>query len=113
MPGKFVLSLAKNGEFRFNLKAGNSQTILTSETYKAKKSALNGIESVRTNGVLDERFERRIAKDGRPYFVLKASNGQEVGRSQMYASKATMENGIASVKKNAADAALVDTTLDA
>ncbi|MHB1137011.1 MAG: YegP family protein [Coriobacteriia bacterium] len=113
MPGKFVLSLAKNGEFRFNLKAGNSQTILTSETYKAKKSALNGIESVRTNGVLDERFERRIAKDGRPYFVLKASNGQEVGRSQMYASKATMENGIASVKKNATDAALVDTTVDA
>lgn len=113
MPGEFVLALAKNGEFRFNLKAGNSQTILTSETYKAKKSALAGIESVRKNGVLDERFERRIAKDGRPYFVLKASNGQEVGRSQMYASKATMENGIVSVKKNAADATLIDATLDA
>ena len=47
------------------------------------------------------------------YFVLKASNGQEVGRSQMYASAATMENGIASVNKNAAEAALVDTTLEA
>ena len=110
MPGTFVLSVAKNGEFTFNLKAGNSQTILTSETYKAKKSALSGIDSVRKNGVMDERFERRTAKDGRPYFVLKASNGQEVGRSQMYASTATMENGIASVKKNAADAALVDLT---
>ncbi|MBN2846946.1 MAG: YegP family protein [Coriobacteriia bacterium] len=105
--------LAKNGEFRFNLKAGNSQTILTSETYKAKASALNGIESVRTNGLMEERFERRTAKDGRPYFVLKASNGQEIGRSQMYASTATMENGIASVKKNAADAALVDLTVEA
>jgi hypothetical protein len=112
MPGKFVLALAKNGEFRFNLKAANSQTILTSETYRAKKSALNGIESVRTNGVMEERFERRIAKDGRPYFVLKASNGQEIGRSQMYASNATMENGIASVKKNSADAALVDLTVE-
>lgn len=113
MPGKYVLMLAKNGEFRFNLKAGNSQTILTSETYKAKASALNGIESVRTNGLMEERFERRTAKDGRPYFVLKASNGQEIGRSQMYASTATMENGIASVKKNAADAALVDLTVEA
>ena len=45
--------------------------------------------------------------------MLKASNGQEVGRGQMCASAATMENGIASVKKNAAEAALVDTTLEA
>lgn|SRR5574340_942842 len=110
MPGKYVLTTASNGEFIFNLKAANSQTILTSETYKAKKSALEGVESVRKNGVKEERFERRVAKDGRPYFVLKASNGQEVGRSQMYASTATMENGIASVKKNAGDAALVDLT---
>ncbi|HAL31176.1 MAG TPA: hypothetical protein DCP20_10785 [Coriobacteriia bacterium] len=113
MPGKFVLALAKNGEFTFNLKAGNSQTILTSETYKAKKSALNGIESVRTNGVMDEHFERRVAKDGRPYFVLKASNGQEIGRSQMYASSATMEKGIASVKNNAQNAVVEDTTVEA
>ena len=113
MPGKYVLGLAKNDEFTFNLKAGNRQTLFTSETYKAKKSALAGVESVRKNGVLDQRFERRVAKDGRPYFVLKASHDQEVGRSQMYASDATMENGIASVKKNAGDAALVDTTVDA
>lgn len=113
MPGKYVLALAANGEFVFNLKAGNSQTILTSETYKTKKSALAGIESVRKNGVMDSRFERRVAKDGRPYFVLKASNGQEIGRSQMYASAATMATGIASVMKNAADAPLVDTTLEA
>ncbi|MDY0340484.1 MAG: YegP family protein [Coriobacteriia bacterium] len=113
MPGKFVLAPAKNGEFRFNLKAGNSQVILTSQTYTTKASALNGVESVRTNGVLDERFERRVAKDDRPYFVLKAGNGLEVGRSQMYASNTNMENGIASVKKNAPDAALVDETLDA
>ena len=78
MPGTYALSVAKNGEFTFNLKAGNSQTILTSETYKAKKSALAGVESVRKNGVMDERFDSSIARDGRTYFVIKASNGQEV-----------------------------------
>lgn len=110
MAGTFELTTTSNGEFLFNLKAGNGQTILTSESYKAKASALGGIESVRTNGLHDERFERLTAKDGSPYFVLKATNGQVIGRSQMYASAATMENGIESVKTNAADAALVDTT---
>lgn len=112
MAGKYVLTIAANGEFMFNLKAGNAQTILTSETYKTKKSALGGIESVRKNGVLDQRIDRRMAKDGRPYFAVMASNGQEVGRSQYYASPATMETGIASVKKNAADAVLVDKTVE-
>jgi len=110
MAGTYELTMTTHGEFMFNLKAGNAQVVLTSETYKAKASALSGIESVRKNGVVDERFERRVAKDGRPYFVLKASNGQEIGRSQMYASKDAMENGVASVKTNAAGAALKDLT---
>ena len=40
--------------------------------------------------------------------ALKASNGQEIGASQMYASASSMANGIASVKKNAASAKVVD-----
>lgn len=110
MAGTYELTTATNGEFMFNLKAGNGQVVLTSETYKAKASALSGIESVRANGTHDERFERREAKDGRPYFVLKATNGQEIGRSQMYASASSMENGIESVKANAAKAELKDLT---
>lgn len=111
MSGSFALSSAANGEFKFNLKAANGQVILTSQTYASKDGALNGIESVRKNGVLDERFERRTAKDDSPYFVLKAANAQEIGRSQMYSSPAAMEAGIESVKKNAPDAKLVDETL--
>jgi uncharacterized protein YegP (UPF0339 family) len=49
MAGKFELYQDKRGEFRFRLKASNGQTIATSEGYKAKKSALNGIESIRKN----------------------------------------------------------------
>lgn len=112
MAGKFVIDNAKNGEFYFNLKAGNGEIILTSEMYKAKPSALNGIESVRKNSQDASKFETREAKDGRGYFILKATNGQEIGRSQYYKSDSGLENGIASVTKNAPDAELVDLTAE-
>ena len=50
------------------------------------------------------------AKDGSPYFVLKAANGEIIGKSEMYSSVAAMEKGIASVVTNAAEAEIVDTT---
>jgi uncharacterized protein YegP (UPF0339 family) len=108
MAGKFLLKKASNGEFHFNLLAGNGQVILQSELYKAKPSALNGIESVKTNAPNDARYERKTAANGKYHFVLKASNGQVIGQSQMYASEATMNNGIESVKANAPEAAVDD-----
>ncbi|MCX2723163.1 DUF1508 domain-containing protein [Roseibium sp. DSM 29163] len=41
---KFELYEDKAGEYRFRLKAGNGEIILTSESYKQKASAKNGIE---------------------------------------------------------------------
>lgn len=108
MAGKFEVTTRKNGEFQFNLKAGNGQTVLTSEGYAAKASALGGIESVRKHSRDEGNFERLTAKDGSPYFNLKASNGQNIGHSEMYSGKAACENGIESVKANAPDAELVD-----
>ncbi len=46
---KFELYLDKAKEYRFHLKARNGEIIATSEGYKAKASAMNGIESVRKN----------------------------------------------------------------
>lgn len=108
MAGKFVLKTGKNGKIHFNLKASNGQVILTSEKYENRASAVKGIESVRKNSANDARFERKTAKDGSPYFTLKAANGEPIGKSEMYRSKSSMENGIASVAKNAPDAAVVD-----
>ncbi len=108
MAGKFELKTAKTGKVHFNLKASNGQIILTSEKYETRKAAENGIESVRKNAPNDARFERKKAKDGSPYFVLKAANGEPIGKSEMYKTSKSMENGIASVGKNAPDAAVVD-----
>jgi len=106
MAGKFELKKSKDGQFMFNLKATNGQVILTSELYKTTASAENGIESVRNNSVREGAFEIRTNSKGDPYFVLKATNGQEIGRSEYYSSKAAMENGIESVKKNAPEATI-------
>lgn len=46
---KFEIYTDKAGEFRFRLKATNGEIIGVSEGYKALKSAVNGIESVKKN----------------------------------------------------------------
>ena len=46
--GKFVVKEVKTG-FKFDLKAGNGETIATSEVYTSEQGCLNGIESVRKN----------------------------------------------------------------
>jgi len=106
--GKFEVKKDKSDQFRFNLKAGNGQVILSSEAYTTKTACDNGIESVRKNSQDDGRFDRLTAKNGSPYFNLKAGNGQIIGTSEMYSSKDGMENGIASVKSNATDASVED-----
>lgn len=108
--GKFEIKTDNSGKFRFNLKAGNGQVILSSQGYSSKSACENGIDSVRKNSKNDGMFERKTASNGSPYFNLKASNGQVIGSSEMYSSTSAMENGIASVKKNAPDAGVNDTT---
>ncbi|MBR0255143.1 MAG: YegP family protein [Bacteroidales bacterium] len=105
---KFEITTRKNGEFQFNLKASNGEVILTSEGYTTKAACINGAESVKKNAVEEKRYEKMVAKNGKPYFTLKATNGQIIGQSQMYASERNRDNGIASVMKNAPVAEIVE-----
>lgn len=110
MSAKFELKKAKDGQFHFNLLAGNGQVILSSEMYKAKDSALGGIDSVRKNAQREGAFEIKSSSDEKHYFVLKATNAQVVGQSQMYSTLAACKGGIESVQKNAPAAPLDDQT---
>lgn len=110
MAGWFELSTSSDGQYRFALKAGNGEVILTSELYKARTSAENGIESVRANAALDARYEKKTASNGKHFFNLKAANHQVIGTSQMYASEASRETGIASVKTNGSTNTVKDLT---
>jgi uncharacterized protein len=108
MAGKFEIKAGKTGKFRFNLKASNGQVILSSEAYESASAAKKGIASVQKNASNDKRFERKTSKDGSRFFVMKAANGEPIGKSEMYKTAKAMENGIASVGKHAAGAAISD-----
>lgn len=110
MAGWYELKKSSDGQFRFVLKAGNAETILTSELYKARASAENGIASVQKNSPLEERYDRRVAKNGEPYFVLKAANHKIIGNSETYSSQSACENGIRSVMTNGPTTTIKDLT---
>ncbi|MBE6683938.1 MAG: DUF1508 domain-containing protein [Ruminococcaceae bacterium] len=119
--GKFVVKETATG-FKFDLKAGNGEVIATSEVYNSKAACLNGIESVKTNcvgevedqtveeivAVKHPKFEMYQDKAGEYRFRLKARNGEVIATSEGYKAKASCENGIASVKKNAPEAEVVE-----
>jgi len=105
MPGYYTLAQGNSGKFTFNLKSGNHQAyqaVLTSEAYESRAAALAGIASVQKNAASESQFERKSAKNGELYFVLKAANGQVIGRSETYPTAAAMEKGIRSVMANGA-----------
>ena len=120
--GKFVIRNTKTG-IKFDLKANNGEVIATSEVYKSEASCKKGIASVRRNApiaaVEDQtvegfakekhpKFEIYTDKAGEFRFRLKATNGQIIAVSEGYKAMAGCKNGIASVKKNAEDAPVVD-----
>lgn len=109
--GTFVITKKTTGDYHFDLKAANGQTILTSQNYTSRASCENGLESVSINAENDENFERHETEGGKFYFKLKAANGQVIGDSELYESEAGMENGIASVRVNAPEAKIVDHTM--
>ena len=108
-----IFKSEKSDKFYFRLKAKNGQIILSSQGYASKASAKNGAESVMKNAEDDSRFERKEAANGKFHFNLLAANKQIIGSSQMYASKASMENGIKSVQNTAPGATIEDLTVEA
>jgi uncharacterized protein YegP (UPF0339 family) len=96
-----VYRSARDGKHYFRLKAENGETILSSQGYAQRRSALRGIRSVKSNAINASRFEQMTARDGRLYFVLRAANTQVIGTSQQYQSVDGVRTGIESVMQNA------------
>ena len=116
--GKFVVKEVKTG-FKFDLKAGNGEVIVTSEVYASEAACRNGVASVQKNAPVaavenqtvegyavekHPKFEVYADKAGEFRFRLKATNGQIIAVSEGYKAMASCLNGIESVKKNAVDA---------
>lgn len=119
--GKFVIRTVPTG-VKFDWKAPNGQTVLTSEVYRTAAACRKGIASVQksvlTAGLEDltvpsgrvlsnPKFELYRDKAGAYRFRLKARNGAIIAVSEAYAAKASAISGMESVKKNA-PGALID-----
>ncbi len=85
MAGYFELKPAAGGQFVFNLKAGNQRghSYERALYQQGRRRERQQIASVNTNAPNDDHFHRKTAKDGSPYFVLVASNGQTIGKGEM------------------------------
>ena len=120
--GKFQVKAAGKGVM-FNLLATNGQVVATSEVYNKKDSLKRGIASVQANapvaGIEDQtaekpvklpnpKFEIYADKAGKFRFRLKAKNGQIVAVGEAYETKKAALAGVASVKKNAPGAKVVE-----
>ena len=119
---KFVVRNVASG-IKFDLRATNGQVIATSEVYDTRASCLRGVESVRRSAPLaavenqteagyavqtHPKFEMYQDRAGEYRFRLKARNGKVIAVSEGYTTKASCENGIESVKKNAEVAETVE-----
>jgi uncharacterized protein len=96
--GKFSLWQSSDGQYRFNLKSGNGAVLLTSEGYASRTGAVNGILSVQDNGVDELRYEIATATHGFVVHLL-AGNGEVIGATEVYATKASATRAINSSVK--------------
>lgn len=78
-----------------------------SESYKQIHGFARGIESLKRITANQATFERKSASNGRHYFVLRAAN-HVIGKSHTYSSSSAHVRGIASVKRNAPAAKIVN-----
>lgn len=111
---QFDVKQATNGDWYFNLRAGNGEIIGTSELYASKSNAERGARSVRALVRLSrsttqpaprrESFELFKGEDGKSYFRLRAGNGEIMLGSQAYTVASSARSGIASVVSNGSDA---------
>ena len=112
--GQFVIRQVGSG-VKFDLKAANGQTVLTSEVYETEAACRRGIASVEKNApkaaladltleaarVTNPKFEVYQDRTGEYRFRLKARNGQIIGVSDGYTTKAACLAGVESVRQNA------------
>ena len=112
--GKFVIRQTNTG-YKFDLKATNGEVIATSEVYSTESACRGGAESVKNcapnanfqdltgepTEVKHPKFEMYQDKAGEYRFRLKARNGEIIATSEGYKTKASCENGIDSVRRNA------------
>lgn len=88
------LSTNSDGQYYFDVTAGNGEVLLWSENYTGRTGALNGLLSVLDNGGIESRYTVTEGKDGKFYLGLKAANGQTIAQGEGYATASSAKRAI-------------------
>lgn len=86
---RFETFTGLDGQFYFDLVAGNGENVLRSEGYKTEAARDGAVKSVIQNGVDAKSFAILPAKNGEYYFNLKAGNGEIIATSETYTTKSS------------------------
>lgn len=114
--GKFVITKTATG-YMFDLRAANGEAIAASEVYRTEAACRKGIQAVikcaPTAPLADltggnplppnPRIELFFDKNRCFRFRLRAKNGKIIAVSQRYKSRMACQNGIQSLRDNAAE----------
>ena len=97
-----VFQSTKDKKFYFRLRNTKGDIVMKSQGYSTKRTCMNGIESVRKNCQVAERFDAKVARNGKHLFNIVARNGQVVATSSRWDAKRSCTTNMTSVKKGVA-----------
>lgn len=92
------VAAGETGKFHFNFHAKNGQIVLSSEAYATEAAAFNGAFAVQVEGQAAAAYTLKQNAAGGFFFTVKAQNGEVIGTSQQYTTKASAEAGMAALR---------------
>jgi len=91
-----------NNQYYFQFLRDDGQVILNSEGYTTEAARDNGVQSVINNSGNADRYETRTNDAGGFYFILKAGNNQEIGRSVTFRNEGSRDGAVTLMQGEAA-----------
>jgi outer membrane protein OmpA-like peptidoglycan-associated protein/uncharacterized protein YegP (UPF0339 family) len=79
--------------YYFILNNDSNQPVLFSQNYSGSAARMGGVRSV-VKSLTDEQYIERHEKGGKHYFLVKATNKQEIAHSAFFDSKEEMERSV-------------------
>ncbi|HEY3742793.1 MAG TPA: YegP family protein [Bryobacteraceae bacterium] len=110
MAAKFVVKIASDGRFFFNLVTEEGRKLLGSDYYATKPNVFEGITSIRMNATDASRYRKRVSTDGKAYFTFRAPNQETVFESDMYDNEDLRDQAMSKMLHSGADAPIIEAT---
>jgi uncharacterized protein len=85
------------GQFHWSFFGGNGEAVLSSESYTTEAAAYNGALAVQSSGQRAGNYDVKLNAAGGYYFTIQAANGEIVGVSRAYPTRAGADAGVAAL----------------